>query len=54
MVRRSKRVTVKALNREGKEFVVTGEDLLARAFQHEIDHLNGIIFTDLAEEIEHQ
>ncbi len=51
-VRRSKRVTVKALNRNGEEYTVTGEDLLARAFQHEIDHLNGIIYTDLAEELD--
>ncbi len=52
MVRRSKKVTVKALNREGEEFTVTGEDLLARAFQHEIDHLNGIVYTELAERLD--
>jgi peptide deformylase len=46
MVRRAMKVTVKGLNRKGKEVKLTGEGLLARAFQHEIDHLNGILFTD--------
>lgn len=48
-VLRAQKVTVKGLNRKGKEFTITGTDLLARAFQHEIDHLNGILFTELAE-----
>ncbi len=52
MVRRSKKVTVKALNRAGEAFTITGEDLLARAFQHEIDHLDGIIFTELADQLD--
>lgn len=39
-------VTVKATNLDGKEFTVTGTDLAARAFCHEIDHLDGILFTD--------
>jgi len=43
-VRRSKKVTVRAQNVEGEWFERTGEDLLARAMQHEIDHLNGILF----------
>lgn len=51
MVRRAKKVTVKAMNRKGEDFVVEGEDLLARAFQHEIDHLNGIVFTKLADKL---
>lgn len=50
-VKRADYVKVKALDRNGKEFIVEGEGLLARALQHEIDHLNGILFTDLAEEI---
>lgn len=50
-VNRADYVKVKALDRNGKEFIVEGEGLLARALQHEIDHLNGILFTDLAEEI---
>lgn len=37
---------VKGLNREGKEIYVEGEELLARALCHEIDHLNGILFID--------
>jgi peptide deformylase len=43
-VKRSKKVTVRAQNLEGEWFERTGEDLLARAMQHEIDHLNGILF----------
>ncbi len=50
-VRRAMTVTVKGLNRDGEEFVVTGSGLLARAFQHEIDHLNGVLFTDVADKI---
>ena len=46
MVRRALKVTVKGLNRKGKAVKLTGEGLLARAFQHEIDHLDGILFTD--------
>src|SRR5919197_688824 len=40
-VRRGKRVTVRAQNVRGEEFEMTGEDLLARAFLHETDHLYG-------------
>jgi peptide deformylase len=40
-VRRFARVTVRAQNVKGETFEVTGEDLLARALQHEIDHLEG-------------
>ena len=43
-VRRAKKVTVRAQNVEGEWFEKTGEDLLARAMQHEIDHLHGILF----------
>ncbi|MCX7568422.1 peptide deformylase [Tumebacillus sp. DT12] len=45
-VLRANRVTVKALNRHGEEFEITGEGMLARCLLHEIDHLNGILFTD--------
>lgn len=45
---RPKKVTVKATDRHGKEFTVTGEDLDARCFCHELDHLDGILFTDNA------
>lgn len=41
-------VTVKAQNRHGEEFEVTGTELLARALCHEIDHLNGVCFPDRA------
>jgi len=37
-------VTIKAQNIKGDQFEIRGEDLLARAFCHEIDHLNGILF----------
>ncbi len=50
-VERPAKVKVKALNRYGKEIKVEGTELLARALCHEIDHLNGIIFTDLADEM---
>jgi len=43
-VRRGKRVTVRARNAKGEEFEMTGEDLLARAFLHEIDHLYGRLY----------
>ncbi|MGH9774593.1 MAG: peptide deformylase [Candidatus Acidiferrales bacterium] len=41
---RPKYVTVKAQDASGKEFEMRGEGLLARAFCHEIDHLNGVLF----------
>ena len=43
---RHKYVKVRALNEKGELIEVEGEDLLARAFCHEIDHLNGILYTD--------
>lgn len=45
-VRRHARVVVKALDPEGVEHTWKAEDLLAIAFQHEIDHLEGILFVD--------
>lgn len=45
-VPRYTKVKVKALNEDGKEFRVTAEGFLARVFQHEIDHTNGIVFID--------
>ena len=44
-VTRCERVVAKGLNRHGKEVRVKGDGLLARAVQHEIDHLDGILFT---------
>ena len=45
-VKRAAYVKVKAQNLEGEEFEIEGEGLLARALQHEIDHLKGIVFID--------
>jgi peptide deformylase len=45
-VKRPQSVIVRALNEEGKDVEIHGEGLLARALCHEIDHLNGILFTD--------
>ena len=45
-VRRHARVVVKALNVKGEEFTCRAEGLLAIALQHEIDHLDGILFID--------
>jgi len=45
-VKRAERVVVRARNREGKEFTLEAEGLLSRAIQHEVDHLNGILFID--------
>ena len=51
-VKRHAKVTVKARDRHGKEFRVKGEELLARALQHEIDHLNGILYIDYLDSLE--
>ncbi len=45
-VKRYEKVKVKAIDIQGKEFRVTAEGFLARIFQHEIDHTNGIVFID--------
>ncbi len=45
-VDRPAHVVVKAQDRKGKEFTITGDGLMARALCHEIDHLEGILFTD--------
>lgn len=49
IVTRPNIVTVKALDRNGEPFEMRGEELLARAFCHEIDHLDGKLYTDIAE-----
>ena len=57
---RPMKVTVRAMNRSGETYTVSGSGLLARAFCHEIDHLDGVLFKDNAvhmltpEEIEEQ
>lgn len=48
-VKRATRVVVKGLNRQGEELRIEANGLSARAFQHEIDHLEGILFVDRAE-----
>ena len=48
-VKRPKKVTVKAQDRYGYEFTLTGEKYLARCICHETDHLNGILFVDKVE-----
>lgn len=49
-VRRATRVTVEAYNEKGKKFTHEGTGLLAHAFQHEYDHLDGILFIDKAKD----
>ena len=51
-VKRPMHVTVRALNRHGEEFEITGSEFLARAFCHELDHLDGQLYIDIATEIE--
>ena len=46
ITRRPNAVTVRALNRKGEQIEVTGKGLLAKAICHELDHLDGILFTD--------
>ena len=46
IVPRYARVTMEAFDEKGKKFQVRGREELAIAFQHELDHLNGILFTD--------
>jgi peptide deformylase len=48
-VRRALRIEISGLNRRGKPVRLRAEELLARVCQHEIDHLDGILFTDRAE-----
>jgi peptide deformylase len=47
-VKRPAKVIVRAMNRKGETIELAGTELLAIAFSHEIDHLNGILFTDKA------
>jgi len=49
LTERPKKVTVRAYDRKGELHEYTGEDLIARAFCHEIDHLDGIVLTDVYE-----
>lgn len=47
ITKRPKAVTVRAMNRHGEEFEVSGSDLLARAICHECDHLDGKLYIDV-------
>ena len=49
IVTRPDKVTVEATDRNGNRFRVTGTELLARCFCHEIDHLNGILYSDVCD-----
>ncbi|MBF8299050.1 MAG: Peptide deformylase [Dehalococcoidia bacterium] len=49
-ITRATRVKVKALDRDGKDVHITAEGLLAQALQHEIDHLDGILYVDRMKE----
>lgn len=52
MVKRALTATVRAYNEKGNEFVMKAEGLLAQIFQHETDHLKGVLFIDKATDIE--
>ena len=52
IVKRPKHVTVRATNRHGEVFEMSGSDLLARAFCHELDHLDGKLYIDRATHME--
>ena len=51
---RSKKATVTAYDENGKKFTRGGSGLLAQIFQHETDHLKGILFTDHAEDVKEE
>lgn len=46
VVRRAQRIEVEGVSPRGRRVVMRSRDLLARVFQHEMDHLNGVLFTD--------
>ena len=48
IVKRPMHVTVKAMNRKGETFEISGSELTARAFCHELDHLDGKLYIDIA------
>ncbi len=45
-VRRAENITIKAMNENGETYTMDASGFLARVFQHEIDHLNGVLFID--------
>ncbi|HSE56589.1 MAG TPA: peptide deformylase [Candidatus Paceibacterota bacterium] len=52
LVKRATTATVRAYNMQGNQFQMSARGLLAQVFQHETDHLDGILFIDSAKEIE--
>ena len=50
-VERSAKVTVEFMNRRGKKQRLTGTGLMARCIQHELDHLEGVLFIDVAQSL---
>ena len=51
-VKRSQKAMVEAYNENGKRFTKGGSGILAQIFQHEIDHLNGVLFIDTAVDVQ--
>ena len=51
-VERYEKVVVEGLNRSGRKIRVTGSGLLARALQHEMDHLDGVLFVEKADSLQ--
>ena len=51
-ITRSETVTVKGLNREGREVRIKAQELLAEAFEHETDHINGVLYVDYLESMD--
>ncbi len=51
-IKRSEKATVTAYDETGKKFSYSGTGLMAQIFQHETDHLNGILFIDTAKDVE--
>lgn len=54
LVPRKEKVKVKALNRQGEEFILDADGLLAICIQHELDHLNGVLFVDHISQLKRQ
>ena len=50
-MRRANKVVIRGQDRHGNPVQYEGTGLLARAFQHEVDHLNGVLFIDIAESV---
>jgi peptide deformylase len=51
LVKRSQKISLTALNQDGKKIKFKAEGMFARVIQHEVDHLNGVLFIDRAKEI---